>query len=86
MTLPIVTDAGTITGYKDRVGLLSGGSRLLAVLNRIQKKKGLVNQDVELNKSGEGFNVQYAGEALDRVTAERGGQGAHQGLRRQQEA
>jgi hypothetical protein len=63
---PIVTDAGKITGYKDRVALLSGGSRLLTVLNRIQKKKGLVNQDVELTKSGEGFNVQYAGEALDR--------------------
>jgi hypothetical protein len=64
---PIVTDAGKITGYKDRVALLSGGSRLLAVLNRIQKKKGLVNQDVELTKSGDGFNVQYAGEALDRT-------------------
>jgi hypothetical protein len=63
---PIVTEAGKITGYKDRVALLSGGSRLLTVLNRIQKKKGLVNQDVELTKSGEGFNVQYAGEALDR--------------------
>jgi hypothetical protein len=64
---PIVTDAGKITGYKDRVALLSGGSRLLAVINRIQKKKGLVNQDVELTKSGDGFNVQYAGEALDRT-------------------
>jgi hypothetical protein len=63
---PIVTEAGKITGYKDRVALLSGGSRLLTVLNRLQKKKGLVNQDVELTKSGEGFNVQYAGEALDR--------------------
>src|SRR3954462_10392823 len=63
---PIVTDAGKITGYKDRVALLSGGSRLLAVLNRIQKKKGLVNQDVELSKTGENFNVQYAGEALKR--------------------
>ena len=63
---PIVTEAGKITGYKDRVALLSGGSRLLAVLNRIQKKKGLINQDVEVSKSGEGFNVQYAGEALDR--------------------
>jgi hypothetical protein len=64
---PIVTEAGKITGYQDRVALLSGGSRLLAVLNRIQKKKGLVNQDVELTKSGDGFNVQYAGEALDRT-------------------
>src|SRR4051794_18336960 len=63
---PIVTDAGKITGYKDRVALLSGGSRLLAVINRIQKKKGLVNQDVELTKSGEGFNVQYAGDPLER--------------------
>ena len=63
---PIVTEAGKITGYKDRLALLSGGSRLLTVLNRIQKKKGLVNQDVELTKSGDGFNVQYAGEALDR--------------------
>ena len=63
---PIVTEAGKITGYKDRIALLSGGSRLLAVLNRIQKKKGLVNQEVEVTKSGEGFNVQYAGEALDR--------------------
>lgn len=64
---PIVTDAGKITGYQDRVALLSGGSRLVAVLNRIQKKKGLVNQDVELTKSGEGFNVQYAGDALSRT-------------------
>jgi hypothetical protein len=63
---PIVTDSGRVTGYKDRVALLSGGSRLLAVLNRIQKKKGLVNQDVELSKTGENFNVQYAGEALER--------------------
>lgn len=62
---PIVTDAGKITGYKDRVALLSGGSRLLDVLNRIHKKKGLDNQEVELSKSGEGFNVQYAGDALD---------------------
>ncbi len=69
---PIVTDAGKVTGYKDKVGLLSGGSRLVAVLNRIQKKKGLTNQDVEVSKSGEGFNVQYAGDALDRspLTAE----------------
>jgi len=64
---PIITEAGKITGYKDRIALLSGGSRLLAVLNRIQKKKGLVNQDVELTKSGEGYNVQYQGEALDRT-------------------
>ena len=63
---PILTDAGKITGYKDRIALMSGGSRLLAVINRIQKKKGLVNQDVELTKSGEGFNVQYAGDALKR--------------------
>lgn len=63
---PIVTDAGKVTGYKDRVALLSGGSRLVAVLNRIQKKKGLTNQDVELTKSGDGFNVQYAGDALER--------------------
>jgi len=63
---PIVTEAGKITGYQDRVALLSGGSRLLAVLNRIQKKKGLVNQDVELTKGGEGFNVQYAGDPLER--------------------
>lgn len=63
---PVVTDAGKVTGYKDRVALLSGGSRLVAVLNRIQKKKGLVNQDVELTKSGEGFNVQYAGDAQAR--------------------
>jgi hypothetical protein len=64
---PIVTEAGKITGYQDRIALLSGGSRLLAVLNRIQKKKGLTNQDVEVTKSGEGFNVQYAGDALDRT-------------------
>ena len=63
---PVVTDSGKITGYKDRVALLSGGTRLVTVLNRIQKKKGLVNQDVELTKSGEGFNVQYAGDALAR--------------------
>jgi hypothetical protein len=63
---PIVTDSGKVTGYKDRVALLSGGSRLLAVINRIQKKKGLVNQDIELTKSGEGFGVQYAGDALAR--------------------
>jgi len=62
----IVNDAGKITGYKDRVGLMSGGSRALAVLNRIQKRKGLVNQDVEMTKSGEGFNVQYQGEPLER--------------------
>jgi hypothetical protein len=64
---PIVTEAGKVTGYQDRVALLSGGSRLLAVLNRIQKKKGLTNQDVELTKSGEGFNVQYAGDPLERA-------------------
>ena len=63
---PIVTEAGKITGYKDRVALLSGGSRLLTVLNRIHKKKGLDNQEIELTKSGEGFNVQYAGEALEK--------------------
>jgi hypothetical protein len=63
---PVVTDSGKITDYKDRVALLSGGSRLVTVLQRIQKKKGLVNQDVELTKSGDGFNVQYAGETLDR--------------------
>ena len=63
---PIVTEAGKITGYQDRVALLSGGSRLLTVLNRIHKKKGLDNQEIELTKSGEGFNVQYAGEALEK--------------------
>ena len=63
---PIVTEAGKITGYKDRVALLSGGSRLMTVLNRIHKKKGLDKQDVEVTKSGDGFNVQYAGEALER--------------------
>jgi hypothetical protein len=60
---PVEVD-GKVKGFKDRVALLSGGSRLVAVINRIQKKKGLVKQDVELNKSGEGFNVQYVGEAL----------------------
>lgn len=62
----IVNDAGKIIEYKDRVALLSGGTRLATVLNRIQKKKGLANQEIELSKSGEGFNVQYVGEALDK--------------------
>jgi hypothetical protein len=65
---PIVTDAGKVTGYKDRVALLSGGARLLAAINRVHKKKGLNNQDVELSKSGEGFNVQYAADALARTS------------------
>lgn len=62
---PIVTPEGKVTGYKDRVSLISGGSRLAAALNRIQKRKGLVNQDVAVSKSGEGYNVQYDAEPLD---------------------
>jgi len=62
---PVEVD-GKVKGYKDRVALLSGGSRLVAVINRIHKKKGLTKQDIELTKSGDGFNVQYVGEPLDR--------------------
>jgi hypothetical protein len=64
---PITTDAGKVTGYKDRCAILSGGARLVAALQRIQKKKGLINQDVEITKSGEGFGVQYAADALPRA-------------------
>jgi hypothetical protein len=64
---PITTDVGKVTGYKDRCAILSGGARLVAALQRIQKKKGLINQDVEITKSGEGFGVQYAADALPRA-------------------
>lgn len=61
---PIVNSNGKIKGYKDRMALLSGGSRLAGVLNDIQTAKGLEGQDIELVKSGENFDTQYEGETL----------------------
>lgn len=62
---PIVVD-DKVTGYKDTIAILSGATRLVNALNRVQKKKGLENQDVEIVKSGKEFNTQYAVDALDR--------------------
>lgn len=62
---PVEVD-GKTKGFKDRIALLSGGQRLGDVIDRIQRKKGIKNQDIELSKEGEGYNVQYTGEALDK--------------------
>lgn len=62
---PVEVD-GKTKGFKDRIALLSGGQRLGDVIDRIQRKKGIKNADIELSKEGEGYNVQYHGDALDK--------------------
>lgn len=61
-----VNAKGKSIGYEDRVMLLSSTSkRLLTAINKKNKKYDLAMHDVEIERSGEGFDTQYELEVLD---------------------
>lgn len=64
---PILNDKKKVIGYKDQVLLLSSSSsRLSKALNRVQKKYGLGGQDIEVTRTGSGFDTQYEVERLEK--------------------
>jgi hypothetical protein len=58
-------DAGKVTGYEDRVKILSSGKRLAGALNKKHKRHDLSKRDVEIERDGEGWDTDYGVEWAD---------------------
>ena len=61
----IENDAGKVTGYEDRVKILSGGKRLAGALNKKHKRRDLSKRDVEIEREGTGWDTDYSVEWVD---------------------
>ena len=61
----IENDSGKVTGYEDRVKILSGGKRLATALNKKHKRHDLSKRDVEIERDGTGWDTDYSVEWVD---------------------
>ena len=61
----IENDAGKVTGYEDKVKILSGGKRLAGALNKKHKRHDLSKRDVEVERDGTGWDTDYSVEWVD---------------------
>jgi len=61
----IENDSGKVTGYEDKVKILSSGKRLAGALNKKHKKRDLSLRDVEIEREGTGWDTDYSVEWVD---------------------
>lgn len=61
----IENDAGKVTGYADKVKILSGGKRLATALNKKHKRHDISKRDVEIEREGQGWDTDYSVEWVD---------------------
>lgn len=61
----ILNDSDKVTGYEDRVKILSGGKRLATALNKKHKRRDISKRDIEIERDGTGWDTDYSVEWVD---------------------
>jgi hypothetical protein len=61
----ILNDSDKVTGYEDKVKILSGGKRLATALNKKAKRRDISKRDVEIERDGTGWDTDYSVEWVD---------------------